>query len=238
MFRSERTRRSVHVGLNYSYDGDYFNEKLKSSSVRVVSANELPHILKDKLIDNSVVANLINYLLHDAAAQKDYNGIKISDGDYITSSEVGEALRELGHNYLTASDLFSPIQNIESGLSFNEITVNNQGGGNNGNGGGNIEVNLDLGTDPNIKAPDLEKPPTGKEIAQPIIDGMSFISDFKISGKNASCPTVNTSFSLMGFDFDLVIDSHCDLIERNRKLIELITSLVWAFLALRVVLDA
>ncbi|MBD1226406.1 hypothetical protein IQ211_15450 [Xenorhabdus griffiniae] len=128
------------------------------------------------------------------------------------------------------------MQNIELDLSSHETTVNNNGGGN-GNGG-NIDVKVDLGTDPKIKAPDLEKPPTGREIAQPIIDGMSFISDFKISGKSAACPTVNTTFSLMGFDFDLVIDSHCDLIERNRKLMELITSLVWAFLALRIVLDA
>ncbi|MBD2791540.1 hypothetical protein ID852_13980 [Xenorhabdus sp. 42] len=235
LFHSERTSWSIHVGLNRSYDGNYFNEKLKSSSVRVVSANELPHLLKDRPLDNSIVADLINDLLHDAAAQNGYEGVTVSDGDYVTSSEVDDALRELGHSKIDASDFFSPIQNIELDLSSHETMVNNNGG--NG-GGGNIDVKVDLGTDPKIKAPDLEKPPTGKEIAQPIIDGMSFISDYKISGKDASCPTVNTSFSLMGFDFDLVIDSHCDLIERNRKLIELITSLVWAFIALRIVLDA
>lgn len=234
---SERGSIKLSVSLNNDYVGNHFNERMKLSSAKVLSANELSDILKNKPIDNSIVANLINDLLHDAAAQQGYEGIKVSDGDYITASEVGEALRELGHDHLTASDLFSPIQNIESGLSANEITVNNQGGGNNG-GGGNIEVNLDLGTDPNIKAPDLEKPPTGKEIAQPIIDGLSFISDFKISGKAASCPVVDTDFSLMGFEFRFFMDSHCDLIESNRKFIELITSLVWAFLALRVVLDA
>ncbi|PHM24265.1 hypothetical protein [Xenorhabdus ehlersii] len=236
LFRSERTSLSVHVHLNRSYDGNYFNEKLKSSSVRVVSANELPHFLNNKTIDNSIVANLINDLLHDAAAQSGYEGIIVSDGDYVTSSEVDDSLRELGHDKIATSDFFSPIQNIEIDSSSHDTTINNNGGGN--GGGGNIDVKVDLGIDPQIKAPDLEKPPTGKEIAQPIIDGMSFISDFKISGKDASCPTVNTPFSLMGFDFDLVIDSHCDLIERNRKLIELITSLVWAFMALRIVLDA
>ncbi|WP_340610859.1 hypothetical protein [Xenorhabdus bharatensis] len=235
-FSSERGNIALSVSLNHDYVGSYFNEKIKSSAVKVLSANELSDLLKDKPLDNAIVASLMNELLQDAAAQQGYEGIKFSDSDYITAAEVDAALKELGHTHLTASDLFSPVQNIESGLSANDITVNNQGGGN--NGGGNISVNVDLGTDPNIKAPDLEKPPTGKEIAQPIIDGLSFIEDFKITGKAGSCPVVDTDFSLMGFDFRLFMDSHCDLIERNRPFIELITSLVWAFLALRVVLDA
>ncbi len=236
LFSAEKSSVYVSTSLNYDYDGNYFNERNKSSSAKIVSADELTAILKDEPLNNSIIAKLINDLLHDAAAQNDYQGINVNDGDYITEAEVSDALKSLGYDKLTAADLFSPIQNIELDLSSHETTVNNNGGGN-GNGG-NIDVKVDLGTDPKIKAPDLEKPPTGREIAQPIIDGMSFISDFKISGKSAACPTVNTTFSLMGFDFDLVIDSHCDLIERNRKLMELITSLVWAFLALRIVLDA
>ncbi|PHM31184.1 hypothetical protein [Xenorhabdus innexi] len=236
LFRAERTDIPVSVVLNRNYDGNYFNDKLKSSSVRVVSANELPNLLKDKSIDNSIVANLINDLLYDAAAQNGYEGITVSDGDYVTASDVNNVLKDLGYEKISTLDFFSPIQNIEIDSSFHDITINNNGGGN--GGGGNIDFKLDLGIDPQIKSPNLEKPPTGKDIAQPIIDSLSFMDEFKLTGKDASCPVANIEFSLWEFEFKAVVDGHCDLIERNRKLFELITSIAWAFLALRIVLAA
>ncbi|WP_323867300.1 hypothetical protein [Xenorhabdus szentirmaii] len=236
LLHSERTNLSVHVSLNQSYDGNYFNEKLKSSPIRVVSANELPHLLNNKTIDNSIVANLINDLLHDAAAQSGYEGIIVSDGDYVTLSEVDNALRELGYDKIAISDFFSPIQNIEIDSSSHDTTINNNGGGNGGEG--NINVKVDLGIDPQIKAPDLDELPTGKEIIQPIRDSMPFLSDFKIGSRDAICPVADISFSLFGVNVDETINSHCDIIEKNRKLIELIASIVWAFAALRMILSA
>lgn len=67
---------------------------------------------------------------------------------------------------------------------------------------------------------------------------MPFLSDFKIGGSDAACPVADISFSLAGFNFEQIIDSHCDVIEKNRKFIELIASLIWAFAALRMILSA
>ncbi|MBD2805256.1 hypothetical protein ID855_11250 [Xenorhabdus sp. ZM] len=128
------------------------------------------------------------------------------------------------------------MQNIEIDSSSHDTTINNNGGGNGGEG--NINVKVDLGIDPQIKAPDLDELPTGKEIIQPIRDSMPFLSDFKIGSRDAICPVADISFSLFGVNVDETINSHCDIIEKNRKLIELIASIVWAFAALRMILSA
>ncbi|WP_339384700.1 hypothetical protein [Xenorhabdus bovienii] len=232
VMNDERISDSVHLPLNTNYNGDYFNKKNKPDSIKTVSASELADILKDKPLDNFIIADLINDLLYDAAAQDDYDGITLSDGDYITESEVNDALKTLGGR-LTAADLFSPFQNIELPSTSTEI----------GTGGGekvdaDIDVKVDFGSDPNIKSPDLGEPPTGKEIIQPIRDSMPFLSDFKVGSRDAACPVADISFSLWGFNFDQTIDSHCDAIEKNRKFIELIASLIWAFAALRMILSA
>ncbi|MDE1493934.1 hypothetical protein KKJ25_02875 [Xenorhabdus bovienii] len=233
-FRSEKSSVYVSSSLNYNYDGNYFNEKNNSSSIKIVSASELTHLLKDQPIDNSIVANLINNLLHESAAQKDYEGITVSDGDYITESEVSEELKTVGGR-LTTADLFSPIQDIEL-PSISTGTGIGTGSGTKIDS--DIEIKVDFGSDPNVKLPDLGEPPSGKEIIQPIRDSMPFLSDFKIGGRDAACPVADISFSLAGFNFEQIIDSHCDVIEKNRKFIELIASLIWAFAALRMILSA
>ncbi|MDC9615767.1 hypothetical protein PSI19_18205 [Xenorhabdus khoisanae] len=224
----------VHLSLNTDYKVNYFKNKNKSNSIKPVSANELFNILGDEPLENSIVADLITDLLHDAALQDGYQGIPVSDGDYITESEILDALRTLGKDRLTARDLFSPYQNIEIDQSTNETNINNG----RGKTDINVEAKVDLGENPNIKSPDLDEPPTGKDIIDPIRNSMPFLSDFKLSGKSATCPTVNDHFSLMGYDFNLVIESHCPLIEENRTFIELIASLIWALVALRVLLSS
>ncbi|WP_187654442.1 hypothetical protein [Xenorhabdus sp. PB62.4] len=229
-----RISSTIHLSLNVDYKGDYFNKKNKSNLIKTVSANELADILSDKPLDNYIIADLITDLLHDAALQDGYQGIPVSDDDYISESEIAEALRALGKDRLTARDLFSPYQNIEIDQSTNETNINNIGGKTDVN----VEAKVDLGENPNIKSPDLEEPPTGRDIIEPIKNSMPFLSDFKLLGRNATCPTVNNHFSLMGYDFNLVIESHCPLIEQNRNFIELIASLIWALVALRVILSS
>ncbi|CDH04534.1 hypothetical protein XBO1_1300108 [Xenorhabdus bovienii str. oregonense] len=229
-----RISERVYLSLNTDYKGDYFTKKNESNLIKSVSGNELAHILRDKPLDNNVVADLINDLLYDAAAQDNYDGILLNDDDYIKESEISDALKKLGVDKLTVSDLFSPYQNIEINSSSNETNINHGGG----SGDITVDAKVDLGENPNIKSPDLDAPPTGKEIIQPIRDSMPFLSDFKIGSRNAACPVADISFSLFGVNVDETIDSHCDMIEKNRKLIELIASLVWAFAALRMILSA
>ncbi|MBD1228963.1 hypothetical protein [Xenorhabdus griffiniae] len=225
----------VYLSLNTDYKSNYFKNKNKLNSVKSVSSSELADILDDESVDNAIVADLMTDLLHDAALQDDYQGIPVSDDDYISESEIADALRKLGKDKLTARDLFSPYQNIEiDQLTNNETTINSG----NGKTDINVEAKVDLGENPNIKSPDLGELPTGRDIIDPIKNSMPFLSDFKLSGKNATCPTVDSHFSLMSHDFHLVIDTHCPLIEQNRTFIELIASLIWALVALRVLLSA
>ncbi|OKP02013.1 hypothetical protein [Xenorhabdus eapokensis] len=224
----------IRLSLNADYKGSYFKNKNKLNSVKSVSSSELANILGDEPLDNSIIADLITDLLHDAALQDGYQGIPVSDGDYISESEIADVLKTLGKDKLTARDLFSPYQNIEIDQSTNETTINNGGGKTDVN----VDAKVDLGEDPNIKSPDLEEPPTGRDIIDPIKNSMPFLSDFKLSGRNATCPTVNDHFSLMGYEFNLVIENHCPLIEKNRNFIELIASLIWALVALRVLLSS
>ncbi|WP_038224791.1 hypothetical protein [Xenorhabdus bovienii] len=234
VMNDERISDSVRLSLNMNYNGDFFDKKNKPDFIKTVSASELADILKDKPLDNSIIADLINDLLYDAAAQDGYEGITLSDSDYITESEVSDALKTIGGK-LTASDLFSPIQDIEL-PSISTGTGIGTGSGTKIDS--DIEIKVDFGSDPNVKLPDLGEPPSGKEIIQPIRDSMPFLSDFKIGGRDAACPVADISFSLAGFNFEQIIDSHCDVIEKNRKFIELIASLIWAFAALRMILSA
>ncbi|CDG21376.1 protein of unknown function [Xenorhabdus poinarii G6] len=234
VINDSRISESVYLSLNTDYKGDYFTKKNESNLIKSVSANELADILKDKPLNNNVVADLINDLLYDAAAQDNYEGMVLNDNDYIKESEISDALITLGIDKLTARDLFSPYQNIEINSSTNEKNINNSGG----NTDITVDAKVDLGENPNIKSPDLDEPLTGKEIIQPIRDSMPFLSDFKIGSRDAICPVADISFSLFGVNVDETINSHCDIIEKNRKLIELIASIVWAFAALRMVLSA
>lgn len=77
--------------------------------------------------------------------------------------------------------------------------------------GTDTDTSVDLGEDPGIKAPELEKPPTGEEILKPITELMPDIKNLSISSKDVQCPV--WSFEL--WDNKYSIDSHCELLEKS-----------------------
>ncbi|WP_318837845.1 hypothetical protein [Providencia sp. PROV007] len=95
-------------------------------------------------------------------------------------------------------------------------------------------MELDLGEYPEIDEPDLEEPPTGKEILAPIENLMPFIKNIQLPSKEASCPVAEFNV----FDTQYKIDSHCPLLEQNKALFQLIAGILWAFLSLRIILSA
>lgn len=93
---------------------------------------------------------------------------------------------------------------------------------------------IDLGENPNIKSPELEKPPTGQEILQPIIDLMPFVKDINVSAKDVQCPKWNFEI----WDKSYSVDSHCSLLEKIRTLLKAVFLLIWGIVSLRIILSA
>lgn len=220
---------SSMLSLNYNYTGNALKPAETTEPAKVVTATELADLLSDTQLDNWTVADMLTDLLSQAASKTGYEGVPFTDDDYITDTEVANALKSL-NGTLTAASLMTSAEDKNGNIVISNTT--NVGGDTSNET--TIDVKVDLGEDPNIKSPELEETPTGKQILAPIQESMPFLNDFKITGRDAQCPVARFSV----FDHDYVIDKHCDLIEQNRKLIELFVSILWAFVALRAVLKA
>lgn len=218
------------VSLNFKYTGNALKPSETIEPAKVVTATELADLLSDTQLDNWTVADMLTNLLSEAASKTGYEGVPFTDDDYITDTEVANALKSL-NGTLTAASLMTSVEDKNGNIVISNTTTNVGGDTSNET---TIEAKVDLGEDPNIKSPELEETPTGKQILAPIQESMPFLNDFKITGRDAQCPVARFSV----FDHDYVIDKHCDLIEQNRKLIELFVSILWAFVALRAVLKA
>lgn len=221
---------SSMVSLNFNYTGNALKLAETTEPAKVVTATELADLLSDTQLDNWTVADMLTNLLSEAASKTGYEGVPFTDDDYITDTEVANALKSL-NGTLTAASLMTSAEDKNGNIVISNTTTNVGGDTSNET---TIEAKVDLGEDPNIKSPELEETPTGKQILAPIQESMPFLNDFKITGRDAQCPVARFSV----FDHDYVIDKHCDLIEQNRKLIELFVSILWAFVALRAVLKA
>ncbi|MBY8679893.1 hypothetical protein KOI73_22245 [Escherichia coli] len=220
---------SSMLSLNFNYTGNALKPAETTEPAKVVTATELADLLSDTQLDNWTVADMLTDLLSQAASKTGYEGVPFTDDDYITDTEVANALKSL-NGTLTAASLMTSAEDKNGNIVISNTT--NVGGDTSNET--TIDVKVDLGEDPNIKSPELEETPTGKQILAPIQESMPFLNDFKITGRDAQCPVARFSV----FDHDYVIDKHCDLIEQNRKLIELFVSILWAFVALRAVLKA
>lgn len=221
---------SSMLSLNFNYTGNALKPSETTEPAKVVTATELADLLSDTQLDNWTVADMLTNLLSEAASKTGYEGVPFTDDDYITDTEVANALKSL-NGTLTAASLMTSAEDKNGNIVISNTTTNVGGDTSNET---TIEAKVDLGEDPNIKSPELEETPTGKQILAPIQESMPFLNDFKITGRDAQCPVARFSV----FDHDYVIDKHCDLIEQNRKLIELFVSILWAFVALRAVLKA
>lgn len=220
---------SSMLSLNFNYTGNALKPAETTEPAKVVTATELADLLSDTQLDNWTVADMLTDLLSQAASKAGYEGVPFTDDDYITDTEVANALKSL-NGTLTAASLMTSAEDKNGNIVISNTT--NVGGDTSNET--TIEAKVDLGEDPNIKSPELEETPTGKQILAPIQESIPFLNDFKITGRDAQCPVARFSV----FDHDYVIDKHCDLIEQNRKLIELFVSILWAFVALRAVLKA
>ncbi|MGC6245702.1 hypothetical protein ACMXZD_06020 [Pasteurella multocida] len=83
------------------------------------------------------------------------------------------------------------------------------------------------------KYPDLDIP-SARDILLPFNQFFPSLQNFKLEKHSASCPT----WSLDVLNHHFTLDAHCPLLEEQRQLIELVFSILWAFIALRHLLSA
>ncbi len=131
-------------------------------------------------------------------------------------------------SYTYSDDMLDEVKDKKGDSPI--VIGGSNGSGNNGNQGNNNNDNEDYG-EPDY--PDLE-PPTALQILEPFKKFFPTLQNFKLTAQSATCPT--WSFELWNKTF--TIDSHCPLLEQQRSLIQLIFSILWAFIALRQLLTA
>ncbi|SQH13258.1 hypothetical protein [Providencia heimbachae] len=182
--------------------------------------------LKEYQLDLDKLASMLNNLFYHSATQPDYDGIPITSSNPITANEIKSVYPDYGK--LTDFDLLYPAQVKPDG----DLVIKTPGISTETGQSGKVE--LDLGEYPEIDEPDLEEPPTGKEILEPIENLMPFIKNIQLPNKEASCPVAEFNV----FDTQYKIDSHCPLLEQNKVLFQLIAGILWAFLSLRIILSA
>ncbi|HGT6553822.1 TPA: hypothetical protein ACM317_003334 [Escherichia coli] len=213
-------------------DQIFFNTEFDTSN--------LPQVINGEVIDNidfkpeeqlnpAALVNLINGLAGQTVVQEGYQGIPLDKP--FTAAELTAAANAVGVK-LDKGLLYSPVVVPQS-------WVNARPGAGTDTGvhpgtGTDTDTSVDLGEDPGIKAPELEKPPTGEEILKPITELMPDIKNLSISSKDVQCPV--WSFDL--WDNKYSIDSHCELLEKIRPLLKAVFLLIWGIISLRIILTA
>lgn len=87
---------------------------------------------------------------------------------------------------------------------------------------------------PNVGPPELEKPPTGYEIIKPILDLMPSLRNFAVPSHSGTCP--KPSVNLFGTTYTM--STHCDLIEPMRSTMQSVAFVVYAIVAVFIILGA
>ncbi|MEI7383699.1 hypothetical protein WCU57_05965 [Pectobacterium versatile] len=166
------------------------------------------------------MADTLNSLLLDAAAQPDYRGIAVTSASpLITVQDVLTAANTVGRPNPTQAEWTSPWQDLQP------ETLQPQP---------QPEPNPQPQPEPPAVQPTLDSPPDGKAVLAPITGAFSEWENFSIGTRAAQCPTAEFSV----WDKNFVVDSHCDLIEKNRELIKLFCLICWGFGAFRSVMSA
>lgn len=173
------------------------------------------------------LANILNGLAGQSVTGDNYKGIPLDRP--FTAAEIADAANAAGVS-LDSGIMYQPV--VLPSVWTNLIPADHAG-----NNNYNIDIDtpaVDLGKNPDIQSPELEKPPTGEEILKPLTELMPDIKNLNISSKDVQCPA--WSFEL--WDKQYAVDSHCTLLEKIRPLLKAVFLLIWGIISLRIILTA
>ncbi len=183
-------------------------------------------------VNPQILAAAANNAWQQAAAQPGYQGVPYQASNPVTSTDV-EAWRSANASaYPTVGDLLSPAVNpATSTVPFVGPGVSANPGTNTGPAG---STQVNVGPDPAIPAPALEAAPTAAQILAPLLNLMPDLKAYTVPAHEGTCPSV--TFSL--FERSIAMDQHCTLLESVRTQLFAVMALVWAVLAVMIVLTA
>lgn len=197
---------------------------------------DLPQVATSAKLSPEMLAEIANAMWRNAATNSSPNTVPWSASDPITPTDIREWQSVNPSLVPTVGDFIGPVAPTGSNsVPFPLPSSEDSSGGNTQPGNGNdTKPAIDLGEDPQIGAPELEEAPTASMILEPILDLMPDLRAFQVPAHSASCP--QPSYSVFGRDFRL--ESHCELLERYRSLIEAACMVAFTILAVTNVLRA
>jgi len=225
---------SLHTGFKYDSSASGKTDTSTSTALTTLkdsipslatgaSISQVQSQLASQDLDLDKITKLLNNLLTKAATQTNYQGISVASNP-VTSTELKQAITNITNNNQTynQSNVLQPVTNTSGTVEV--VTLPGEA----------ATSQTDLGDDPAIDSPTLENTPTAETILSPITGSLSFLQDFQVPTRDAACPVA--TFSIYNHDYS--IDTQCTLFEQNRDLIKILTSFIWAFIALRKLLSA
>ncbi|TAI90443.1 hypothetical protein [Pectobacterium versatile] len=175
--------------------------------------------LQKTALNAQSLADTLNALLLDAASQPDYAGVPVtSSNPLISARDILDAASAVGRPNPTQAEWTTPWENLQPETQPQPEP--------------NPEPNPQPETPP--VPPELESPPDGKTVLAPLVGAFPEWESFSIGSRSAQCPVAEFTI----WDENFVVDSHCELIEKNRDLIRIFCLICWMFAAFRRVMSA
>lgn len=187
-----------------------------------------------------LIADVVNQMWQQAAAQPGYQGLPYVYSDPVTAADV-EAWRSANpSSYPTVGDAVSPAVNPATGT----VTLPQPGTGTSPGTGTQPGIptapegspQLDLGLDPGIGSPNLEATPTGAQILEPLTRLFPDLRNFQVPAHQAECPRPVFDLAVIGQQVQM--DAHCTISEDVRGPLYNASLLAWVLAALFIVLSA
>jgi hypothetical protein len=204
---------------------------------------------KAEKISPDVLAQMVDRAWQNAAAQPNYQGLPYSATQPVTPADAAGWQNENPSLNPTLGDLLVPASSAGSSSVF--ISSDAASSPNPGTGTGTSPnptptgvtdvnvvnsptVRVDWGADPDVPTPSLEQTPTASAILSPLLNLMPSLRSFTVPSHGAACP--KPSFSL--FEKQIVMDSHCALLDGVKPTLYAVMAFVWLMLAAFIILRA
>ncbi|WP_171941301.1 hypothetical protein [Herbaspirillum rubrisubalbicans] len=215
------------------------------------AATAIPQVEMAKPLNPLVVADIANAYWRQAAAAPGYAGLPYDASNPITAADAQQWQQANPSYWPTVGDFVAP-QTLPSGST--------SGGTSGGTSSSSSPLSLpniqkpattvdtdaqsspstnpstqpleNLGPDPGIGAPSLEPIPTATQIIAPTRNIFPTLKSFVVPSVDVQCPT----WSVPVFGKDIAFKDHCPLLEQSRSSLYAAMAVVYALLALFIVL--
>lgn len=212
-------------------DGDCFSFPSPERTFVDKRPDELKLLLSPaqlaQIIPSTFLADAIDKFWQDASAIPGYRGLPYSFANPVTAADLADA------QPLKVSDLLSGSPVIDVAGSGPTVAQSAQTDGVIQQKPDVDAQKLDLGADPGIGEP-TGITPTIESILAPFFDLLPDYKNANFQDGHGECTPLE--FNALGLFKTTTV--HCDLFEQIKPMIFLIMSLVWLFVAIRIVLEA